>query len=150
MNSDALNISSAFTDEARAIVFPGDCRELLASIPSGSIQLVVTSPPYNIGKEYEERLDLERYVADQAAIIAECERVLRPQGSICWQVGNYVADGAIIPLDSLLYPIFAKLGLKMRNRIVWHFEHGLHCPADCREDMRRSIGSRRTTIIPSM
>jgi len=53
--------------------------------------------------------------------------VLSKRGSICWQVGNYVDDGAIIPLDTVLYPIFSDLGLKMRNRIIWHFEHGLHC-----------------------
>jgi adenine-specific DNA-methyltransferase len=52
--------------------------------------------------------------------------VLHPQGSICWQVGNYVDRGAIIPLDIKLYPIFEKLNLRLRNRIVWHFGHGLH------------------------
>ncbi|MGH9765477.1 MAG: DNA-methyltransferase, partial [Blastocatellia bacterium] len=57
----------------------------------------------------------------------QCTRALSDQGSICWQVGNYVDDGAIVPLDSVLYPIFSDLGLKMRNRIIWHFEHGLHC-----------------------
>jgi adenine-specific DNA-methyltransferase len=127
MISETLQIYSIFTDEGRAVLFPGDCKDLLASIPSGTVQLVVTSPPYNIGKEYEQRLDIGRYISDQAKIIAECYRILRPQGSICWQVGNYVEDGSIIPLDSLLYFVFAKLGMKLRNRIVWHFEHGLHC-----------------------
>lgn len=102
---------------------------MLRSIPNGVIQLVVTSPPYNIGKEYERRLDLDHYVAEQSEIIAECVRVLNDKGSICWQVGNYVEDGAILPLDSLLFPVFRNLGLKMRNRIIWHFEHGLHCYA---------------------
>ena len=66
-------------------------------------------------------------MAQQAEVIRECVRSLSPRGSICWQVGNYVEKGAIIPLDALLYPVFNALGLKMRNRIVWHFEHGLHC-----------------------
>ena len=122
-----INIHSEFSAKARAVVFPGDCRDLLKKIPDNSIQLVVTSPPYNIGKEYEQRLDLAKYVAQQAQIISECVRVLRPEGSLCWQVGNYVEDGSIVPLDALLYPVFAGLGMKMRNRIVWHFEHGLHC-----------------------
>ena len=47
-------------------------------------------------------------------------------GSLCWQVGNYVDNGQIIPLDLKLYPIFERLGLRLRNRIVWHFGHGLH------------------------
>lgn len=93
-----------------------------------SMNLIVTSPPYNIGKSYEKRTSLEQYVANQAAIIAECVRVLAPGGSICWQVGNHIAkDGEVVPLDMLLYPLFKNHGLKLRNRIIWHFEHGLHC-----------------------
>jgi adenine-specific DNA-methyltransferase len=101
--------------------------ELLATVPDESLQLVITSPPYNIGKEYEKRLKLDMYLEQQAAVIRECYRCLSPRGSICWQVGNYVNNGSIIPLDTVLYPIFTELGLKMRNRIIWHFEHGLHC-----------------------
>jgi adenine-specific DNA-methyltransferase len=96
-------------------------------MPEDQADLVVTSPPYNIGKEYEKRLDLDLYIEQQTRVIRECIRILKPTGSICWQVGNYVDRGAIVPLDILLYPIFAKEGLKLRNRIVWHFEHGLHC-----------------------
>lgn len=122
-----LNIESKFSEGARVIVFPGDCRALLASMPEKSVGLVVTSPPYNLGKEYESRLDLPEYLAQQKAVVADCVRVLKAEGSLCWQVGNYVDDGGIIPLDALLYPICSELGLKLRNRIVWHFEHGLHC-----------------------
>lgn len=111
----------------RIVVYRGDCIDLLKQIPDGTIQLVVTSPPYNIGKEYEKQLKLDRYIEQQAVVIKECVRVLSDKGSICWQVGNYVEKGAIIPLDTVLYPIFSKLGLKMRNRIIWHFQHGLHC-----------------------
>jgi adenine-specific DNA-methyltransferase len=66
-------------------------------------------------------------LAEQKAVIGDCVRLLRPGGSICWQVGNHVDGGEIFPLDILLYPIFRDLGLKLRNRIVWHFGHGLHC-----------------------
>jgi len=96
---------------------------MLRGMPDGVIQLVVTSPPYNLGKEYEDRLHLDDYIKEQREVITECVRVLAEGGSICWQVGNFVDNGAIIPIDSLLYPIFAGLGLKMRNRIIWHFEH---------------------------
>jgi adenine-specific DNA-methyltransferase len=120
-------ISDSFGDDNGIVVYPGDCLELLARIPDEALQLIVTSPPYNIGKEYEEKLDLDKYLTQQAKVIAECVRTLAPSGSICWQVGNCVDKGAIIPLDSVLYPIFARHGLKMRNRIIWHFEHGLHC-----------------------
>ncbi|MBI4494411.1 MAG: site-specific DNA-methyltransferase [Chloroflexi bacterium] len=95
-------------------------------MPDGCVQLVVTSPPYNIGKSYERRTSLDRYLEKQRAVIAEAVRVLRWGGSICWQVGNHVDEGEIVPLDVVLYPIFKDLGLRLRNRIVWHFEHGLH------------------------
>lgn len=120
-------IASRFDVKKEVVVYAGDCLDLLRQIPDGALQLVVTSPPYNIGKEYEKRLGIDRYVAQQAAVIKECVRVLSDSGSICWQVGNFVDGGAIYPLDSMLYPVFRDLGLQMRNRIIWHFEHGLHC-----------------------
>lgn len=123
---NGFTIAPQFRTNARAVVYEGDCREMLREVPDGAIQLVVTSPPYNLRKEYESHLHLDDYISQQREVIAECVRVLADGGSICWQVGNYVDDGAIIPLDSLLYPVFASFGLKMRNRIVWHFEHGLH------------------------
>ncbi|MEI6558875.1 MAG: site-specific DNA-methyltransferase [Rhodospirillaceae bacterium] len=104
-----------------------DNRSLLARLAADSVQLIVTSPPYNIGKSYELRSSLESYLEDQRRVIAACVRLLHPRGSLCWQVGNHVQDGEIVPLDSLLYPVFKELGLRLRNRIVWHFEHGLHC-----------------------
>ncbi len=112
-----FNIASKFQPTAQAVVFEGDCREMLRQVLAGTIQLVVTSPPYNLGKEYESRLRLDDYIAQQRDVIAECVRVLSECGSLCWQVGNYVENGAIIPLDSLLYPVFASLGLTMRNRV---------------------------------
>jgi adenine-specific DNA-methyltransferase len=89
--------------------------------------LIVTSPPYNVGKEYEKKQKLDVYLGQQKEVIQECVRCLAASGSICWQIGNYVANGSIVPLDIVLYSVFADLGLKMRNRIIWHFEHGLHC-----------------------
>jgi len=103
-----------------------DNLEFLSEVKDGSVQLVVTSPPYNIGKAYEKATPLERYVQEQAQVIAECVRVLSPRGSLCWQVGNHVQDGEIFPLDLVLYDVFKQHGLKLRNRIIWHFEHGLH------------------------
>lgn len=110
-----------------AIMRCEDNLAFMSKLESESIQLIVTSPPYNIGKAYERRSPLDHYVEEQKATIAECVRLLHPGGSICWQVGNHVQDGEIFPLDTVLYPIFKSHGLKLRNRIVWHFEHGLHC-----------------------
>ncbi len=104
-----------------------DNLSFLRNIDDETFSLIVTSPPYNLGKSYERRTSLEAYLNVQKQVIAECVRTLHPRGSICWQVGNHVDSGTIIPLDSVLYPIFSAHGLKLRNRIVWHFGHGLHC-----------------------
>lgn len=106
------------------------CQDNLAfmrPLADGTMKLIVTSPPYNIGKHYERRSPLDIYIQNQSQVISECVRLLHDQGSLCWQVGNHVDNGEIAPLDIVLYPIFREHGLKLRNRIVWHFEHGLHC-----------------------
>jgi adenine-specific DNA-methyltransferase len=95
-------------------------------MPDEFVRLVVTSPPYNLGKAYERRASLDEYLALQKDVIKECVRVLSIDGSICWQVGNYVDNGEIVPLDIILYPVFSSLGLHLRNRIVWTYGHGLH------------------------
>jgi len=126
-SSAGLSISEQFSSDAQVCLYLGDCRDFLAQVPDNSIQLVVTSPPYNLGKPYERKMELEQYVRDQRSVIDECVRVVKDGGSICWQVGNWVRNGQIVPLDLVLYPFFARHGLKLRNRIVWHFGHGLHC-----------------------
>ncbi|GAB4409312.1 MAG: site-specific DNA-methyltransferase [Anaerolineae bacterium] len=121
-----LNIADHYDPQAELVLYQGDVRDFLAAIPDESVNLIVTSPPYNLGKEYEDRISIEKYLQDQAQVIAELCRVLREDGSICWQVGNFVDKGEVFPLDILYYPIFKKLGLVLRNRIIWHFGHGLH------------------------
>ncbi len=126
--SNTIDIAKTFRPDAEAVVCHGDCVKFLKTLPDESVRLVVTSPPYNIGKSYETKTNLEDYVRWQWEVIRECHRVLLPSGSLCWEVGNYVdPTGGIVPLDSVLYPIFRELNMKMRNRIVWRFEHGLHC-----------------------
>lgn len=101
--------------------------KFMRGLPDESMSLIVTSPPYNIGKAYEKRTSAEQYIETQAACIAEATRLLAPTGSICWQVGNYVDNSEVVPLDIVLYPIFKNHGLQLRNRIIWMFGHGLHC-----------------------
>ena len=121
-----IQISPQFNREADYVLFEGDCLDLIRQIPDNFVKLIVTSPPYNIGKKYENRLDFNDYLFQQRQVIEGCVRVLEESGSICWQVGNFVNNGEIIPLDVVLYPIFTSLGLHLRNRIVWQFGHGLH------------------------
>ncbi len=121
-----LRVADAFVPEADVVLSHSDVNAFIATLPDRSVNLIVSSPPYNIGKDYETRVSIERYLEAQAKVIAQMHRVLSDKGSICWQVGNFVEGGEIIPLDVLYYPIFQRLGMKMRNRIVWHFAHGLH------------------------
>lgn len=117
-------VDKSFSESARAISLRGNCLETLRTVPSASVQLVVTSPPYNIGKDYEEILPLEDYIEFQRKVIAECLRVLTPDGNICWQVGFTKSGREIVPLDAIFYPLFKEFGLFLRNRIIWTFGHG--------------------------
>lgn len=78
MFNQACKIADQFALSESIVVYPGNCLDLLKAIPDESIQLVVTSPPYNIGKECEKRLHLDVYVQQQAEVIAECVRTLSP------------------------------------------------------------------------
>lgn len=104
----------------------GDALSTLQNIEDCKFDLIITSPPYNIGKSYETKTSIEKYLETQEEIIIELVRVLSDKGSLCWQVGNYVNMGEVFPLDIFYYQIFKKFGLKLRNRIIWHFGHGLH------------------------
>lgn len=109
------------------LLWLGDAHKFLTSLPSKQLfDLVVTSPPYNLNKEYEEKVPLEEYLSWQKTIITEIAKRTKKNGSICWQVGNFVENGHIVPLDIEMHPIFRDLGFKLRNRIIWQFGHGLH------------------------
>lgn len=119
-------IETSFRSDADIVLYEGDVTDLLAQVPNQTVSLIVTSPPYNLGKAYETRTTIEAYLETQAEVIEQLCRVLKDDGSLCWQVGNFVQDGEVYPLDMFYYGIFKQHGLHLRNRIVWHFEHGLH------------------------
>ncbi|QKZ15911.1 DNA-methyltransferase [Spirosoma sp. KUDC1026] len=114
------------SSDYKSDVLTGDTFETLKTLPDGKFDLVVSSPPYNIGKSYETKETIEKYLATQENVIRELARVLSDKGNICWQVGNYIENGEVFPLDIYYYQIFKKYGFKLRNRIIWHFGHGLH------------------------
>ncbi|MEP7142282.1 MAG: site-specific DNA-methyltransferase [Ferruginibacter sp.] len=104
----------------------GDCLTVLKKIEDNKFDLILTSPPYNVGKSYETKTSIEKYLHTQEEIIDELVRTLSPKGNLCWQVGNYVDKGEVFPLDIFYYHIFKNHGLQLRNRIIWYFGHGLH------------------------
>lgn len=122
----ASSIKDDYSNSNIVTLHQGDSRTFLKTIPDEAISLVITSPPYNVGKSYERKQNISAYLAEQEVVISELVRILERKGSICWQTGNYVDDGEVFPLDIFYYQMFKKHGLKLRNRIIWHFEHGLH------------------------
>lgn len=119
-------IADTFSANADIVIALGDCNQIMQGLPEGCAKLVITSPPYNLGKAYEEELELETYLDTLRPTLRHLVRVLSDEGSLCWQVGNYVSRGEVFPLDVFYYHLFKDLGLKLRNRIIWHFGHGLH------------------------
>jgi len=106
----------------------GDALTSLDKYSDSKFDLIITSPPYNIGKEYETIKSIENYLAEQEDIITKLVELVGDNGNICWQVGNYINKKTkeIFPLDIFYYSIFKKHGMVLRNRIIWHFGHGLH------------------------
>ena len=112
--------------KTKTLIYNEDVFDGLSQVANKSMKLIITSPPYNIGKSYEKKTKLEHYLEWQGKVIQELFKKLKDDGSLCWQVGNFVDKGEIFPLDIYFYPIFKKLGLKLKNRVIWHFNHGLH------------------------
>lgn len=89
--------------------------------------LIVSSPPYGIGKSYEQAQTLESYTTWAETIVPLLKQSLNPSGAVCWQVGTFTGkDGSYIPLDVVYVPIFMRNGFVLKNRIVWKFGSGLH------------------------
>lgn len=105
----------------------GDCIDLLKQLPSNSVQLTVTSPPYCMGKEYEQTDHLRHFVKAHLKILPQIIRVTKNGGSICWQVGNHVRNGVVTPLDFVVNDLMREWPqVVLRNRMIWTFGHGLH------------------------
>ena len=132
---------SQFKTQSKCIVETSDNIAFLNQVPDNSVELVITSPPYNVGKEYEKKSSLEEYLKIQEEIIAKCVSKLTNTGSICWQVGNSISkkESEVIPLDIVLHPIFKKFGLTLKNRVIWQFGHGLHC--------KNRLSGRHETVL---
>ena len=124
-SSNLTKINNMYKNTETKLIL-GDTLRNLEKLDKGKFDLIITSPPYNLGKEYENKESIERYLDKQGRVIEQLVKLTSKRGSICWQIGNYVNKGEIFPLDIFYYNIFKKHGLKLRNRLIWHFGHGLH------------------------
>jgi adenine-specific DNA-methyltransferase len=105
----------------------GDSLKVLPKVADSSVDLIISSPPYCIGKSYESTKSSDSFIETHAVVMPELIRILKPGGSLCWQVGYHVRNGVILPLDFLVHSELSKYPeMKLRNRIVWTFKHGLH------------------------
>lgn len=113
--------------------------EILHNLPENCVDLIVSSPPYNLGKEYESKQALDIYLQEQTALLHQCSRILKKTGSIFWQTGAFADKGMLIPLDIRFFPILESCGLIPRNRIIWARQHGLHA--------QKKFSCRHETIL---
>lgn len=122
-------------------IFNEDCFDVLNRLEDSSIDLILTSPPYCIGKAYDIHTTIEGFIEINEPIIKLACKKVKQGGSICWQVGYHVSKGEVIPLDFIVYEIFKRTcpEMKLRNRIVWHFEHGANC--------RNRFSGRNETVL---
>lgn len=110
----------------------GDCRKLLKTIPSNSINLVVTSPPYNIGKpygKYQDKITLDKWEELIDEVTKEVYRVLAPNGSFFLNLSPVPlgSNKEIIPLPFIGYQIIKNNGFYLRNMITWTFNNMQNC-----------------------
>ncbi|CAN5557781.1 site-specific DNA-methyltransferase [soil metagenome] len=104
-----------------------DAFQFLKELQPNSVDLLVSSPPYFMGKEYDTSLRVEDFVECHKRLLPLLFRALKPGGSLCWQVGHHVRNGVVTPLDALVYSVFGtEADLHLRNRIIWTFGHGAH------------------------
>ena len=128
-----MDIHTEFKPENLLTLFNGDCADVLGQMPDESADLVLTSPPYCMGKAYENpHDDIETFIKQHMDIFPDIYRIVKPGGSICWQIGYHISDASVLPLDYYIYNIFLEgsKGKKhpfiLRNRIIWTFGHGLN------------------------
>jgi adenine-specific DNA-methyltransferase len=135
-----MRIYRHFKPNRQVILHLGDCVDLLRQLPSNSVDLIVTSPPYCMGKEYERTNRVEYFVEAHLKILPEIIRVTKHGGSICWQVGYHTRGGILTPLDFVMNDLLKQWPeIILRNRIVWTFGHGMHC--------HKRLSGRHETIL---
>jgi len=114
------DIAGKKLDDILDNIICGDCRDVLKELPKNSIDLVVTSPPYNVGMEYEEIMPEDDYTEFLTEVFKGIKRVLKPDGRVCWNVPYQMA-----PKGNVFSPWYCsvmamrKAGLKYRDNITW-------------------------------
>ncbi len=93
--------------------------ENMSDLPDNSLDLMITSPPYNVSKEYDDDLSLDEYLALLERVFAETYRVLVNGGRACVNIAN-VGRKPYAPLSDYISQIMTKIGYNMRGEIIWN------------------------------
>jgi len=122
---DVENIKENYksVEDIKNTIFRGDCIEVLKKFPESSIHLIITSPPYNVGIDYDSHFDLmpyKDYLNFLESVWKECYRVLVKGGRIAINVPSVIADGEYQPLFVDVVNQMRKLGYIMRGDILWY------------------------------
>jgi len=126
LNNKILCYDINYSSGKDILLINNDIEDVIGNIPKNTINLIISSPPYNIGKPYEKKKKFNEYLEWNKCIINKLIECLSDKGSLCWEIGNYVKDGEVFPLDYYFYEIFKEFNLKLRNRIIWNYGHGYH------------------------
>ena len=122
INNNSDIIVNEFPNELLNTIIQGSC-ENMKDIPNNSLHLMITSPPYNVSKEYDNDLSLEEYLNLLKNCFAETYRVLVDGGRACVNMAN-IGRKPYIPLSDYISKIMIEIGFNMRGEIIWNKSAG--------------------------
>ena len=122
INNNSDIIVNEFPNELLNTIIQGSC-ENMKDIPNNSLHLMITSPPYNVSKEYDNDLSLEEYLNLLKNCFAETYRVLVDGGRACINIAN-IGRKPYIPLSDYVSKIMIEIGFNMRGEIIWNKSAG--------------------------
>lgn len=121
-NNNSDIIVNEFPNELLNTIIASSC-ENMEDIPNNSLHLMITSPPYNVSKEYDNDLSLEEYLNLLKNCFAETYRVLVDGGRACINIAN-IGRKPYIPLSDYVSKIMIEIGFNMRGEIIWNKSAG--------------------------
>lgn len=121
-NNNSDIIVNEFPNKLLNTIIASSC-ENMKDIPNNSLHLMITSPPYNVSKEYDNDLSLNEYLSLLKNCFTETYRVLVDGGRACINIAN-IGRKPYIPLSDYVSKIMIEIGFNMRGEIIWNKSAG--------------------------